>query len=193
MKKTAFLMLAILLVCLILTVLPLRGEERIYEDVIRLHVLAASNSERDQALKLSVRDAVLAEWSELLSSAESRAEAEAILDGACLSEIAKTAERALAAAGADVPVSVTLSVEEYPTRDYGSFALPRGSYLSLRIILGEGEGRNWWCVLFPPLCTAGALSEVPLGLSEAEMALISKKDKQVRFKTLEVLAALFDR
>ncbi len=193
MKKTAFLMLAILFASLLLSALPLRGEEKIYDDVIRLHVLAASDGEEDQALKLTVRDAILDEWGDLLSGAESRSEAQEMLDGACLSEIRATAERAVEKAGGETPVSVTLSVEEYPTRDYGSFALPAGSYLSLRVILGEGEGKNWWCVLFPPLCTAGALEEVPLGLSDAELTLICKRDKQVRFKALEALAALFDR
>ena len=138
MKKTAMLMLSILLSALLLAALPTSGEEKIYEDVIRLHVLAASDSEHDQALKLSVRDAILSEWGELLAGAKSRAEAEQTLDPACLGEIRETAERTLREAGSSLSASVTLSLEEYPTRDYGSFALPAGSYLSLRVILGEG-------------------------------------------------------
>ena len=156
-------------------------------------MLAASDDEGDQALKLSVRDAILSEWGDLLASAESRAEAQAMLSEGRLSDIRETAEAVVRASGETTPGSVTLSVEEYPTRDYGSFALPAGRYLSLRVILGEGEGQNWWCVLFPPLCTAGALEEIPMGLSEAELSLICKREKVVRFKALEALSRFFDR
>lgn len=193
MKKTVLVMLSLLVATLMLAALPISGEERIYDDVIRLHVLAASDDAADQEKKLLVRDAVLAEWGDLLADCGSRTEAQARLDGASLAEIRATARQALSDAGDFSDVEVLLSVEEYPTRDYGSFSLPAGEYLSLRIVIGEGEGRNWWCVLFPPLCTAGALQDVPLGLSDAEFSLIRKRDTSVRFKALEVLSSVFKR
>ncbi len=193
MKRTILTVISLLAATLILAALPVSGEEEIYGDVIRLHVLAASDDAEDQKRKLLVRDAVLDEWGNLLADCGSRAEAEARLDAACLAAIGETAREALLASGGGAEVAVTLSVEAYPTRNYGSFSLPAGEYLSLRIVIGEGEGQNWWCVLFPPLCTAGALEEVPLGLSDAEFALIRERDTAVRFKALEILSALFER
>ena len=193
MKKTFLVMLSVLVAAVMLAALPISGEEKIYDDVIRLHVLAASDDANDQEKKLLVRDAVLAEWGDLLADCGSRADAEARLDEANLRSIEATARETLLAAGDATEVAVTLSVEEYPTRDYGSFSLPAGEYLSLRIVIGEGQGRNWWCVLFPPLCTAGALSEVPLGLSDSEFDLIRERETSVRFKALEILSSVFKR
>ncbi len=124
------------------------------ERVVRLHVVGATDSDYDQAVKLRVRDAVLAQAAPLLEGAETREEAQAILE-AHLTELARAG--ASAAEGA----TVTASVEEdawFPTKTYEDFALPAGHYPALKIVLGEGTGRNWWCVVFPPLCT-GAVTE----------------------------------
>ena len=190
--KTAFAcMLTLFISALLLAALPIRGEEEIYRDVIRLHVLAASDSEDDQRKKLLVRDAVLMQYGDLLATAESREEAEEMLDEEMLSQIRETAEGALDGES----VTVCFSLEDYPTRTYGDFSLPGGKYLSLRILIGEGKGKNWWCVLYPPLCTAGAVKDMDYALSDAEYDLIlgSTKGYRIRFKALEVLSALFGR
>ncbi len=121
------------------------------EGLIRLHVLAVSDDENEQRIKLAVRDSVLAYLEPQLDAAPDVATARGIIS-AGLDGIRSAAE----AAAEGRPVTVTLSREYYPTRDYGSFALPAGSYESLRVVLGEGEGHNWWCVVFPPLCLSAA-------------------------------------
>ena len=183
--------LLLLLFALVLAVCPAAGEEEVYRDVIRLHILAASDEDADQADKLAVRDVILSTYGDLFRTFCDRAEAEAALDPALRDAIRSTAEETLAARGDPAPVSVTLSEEDYPTRDYGSLSLPAGRYLSLRVVIGAGEGRNWWCVLFPPLCTAASVEGVPLGLSDAEYRLVTEGKKSVRFKTLELLSRWF--
>ena len=121
------------------------------EGLIRLHVLAVSDDENEQRIKLAVRDSVLAYLEPQLDAAPDVTAARGIIS-AGLDGIRSAAE----AAAEGRPVTVTLSREYYPTRDYGSFALPAGSYESLRVVLGEGEGHNWWCVVFPPLCLSAA-------------------------------------
>ena len=183
----------ILLAALFLAVCPAAGEEAIYRDVIRLHILAASDGESDQSDKLAVRDAILSEYGDLFRGFTDRNEAQNALTGELREKIAATAKRTLTERGSEAPVTVALSEEDYPTRDYGSFSLPAGRYLSLRVVIGEGEGQNWWCVLFPPLCTAAAVEGVPLGLSDAEYRLLTDGKASVRFKTLELLSNWFHR
>ena len=189
----AFAAIPILLAAFLVAVCPVSGEESIYRDVIRLHVLAASDSEDDQSDKIAVRDAILDGYGDLFRGFSDRAEAEAAITPELREQIAATAEQALAARGRAASVAVTLSEEEYPTRDYGNFTLPAGRYLSLRVVIGEGKGKNWWCVLFPPLCTAASVEGVPLGLSDAEYRLVTEGKKSVRFKTLELFSRCFPR
>lgn len=154
--------------------------------VVRLHVVGASDSAEDQAVKLRVRDAVLARATPLLEGVESREEVQAILN-AHLEELARAGA---AAAGG---MAVTASLEEsawFPTKEYTDFALPAGRYPALRLVLGEGEGHNWWCVVFPPLCL-GAVSETvgekAGGLSDVQVSLITGESEGyvVKFKLLE--------
>ena len=100
---------------------------------------------------------------------------------------------ALAARGKNPDVYVTFSRESYPTRTYGDLTLPAGEYDSLRVVIGAGEGKNWWCVLFPPLCTAASCEGVPLGLSESEYRLLTEGKKTIRFKSLELISLLFSK
>ena len=201
MKKWLGFFVAAILLIAAFSILPIHGEAQIYDDVIRLHVLANSDSEEDQALKLAVRDAVLERMRPLLEGVESREEAEAIVQKA-LPEIAESAEQELARLGRDERVSVTLTRESYPTREYESLAFPAGEYLSLRVMIGEAEGQNWWCVLFPPLCLTAATSSreseavcLSAGLSDEQYRLIADADSntkyKLRFKILEVASSLF--
>lgn len=159
-------------------------------DVLRLHVLANSDREEDQALKLAVRDRVLAEAAGYLAGAGDRAQAEAIL-GACLEPLARAGSEAVAEAGCDYPVTVSLERTWFPTREYDGFALPAGEYQALRVVIGAGEGRNWWCVVFPPLCL-GAVSEPSeaalSALPEGEQALITGESEGyvIKFKLMEL-------
>lgn len=189
--------------CLLLAafaVLPIHGESEVYDSVIRLHVIANSDSEGDQALKLSVRDAVLGTTSELLRDAKTRDEAEVILQDN-LEEIKAVAEETVRKNGYRDAVSVSFGMEDYPTREYESLAFPAGEYLSLRVMIGEAEGQNWWCVLFPPLCLSAATAKgeaeecfLAAGLSEEQYRIITDSDNakyKLRFKILEVAEALF--
>lgn len=160
--------------------LALRAQEQLSERVVRLHVLANSDGEEDQALKLKVRDRVLARATELLTQAKNRAEAESLLRAA-LPELETLAAGELRANGCDYPVRAELTDTEFPTRAYDGFTLPAGEYLALRVMIGEGAGRNWWCVVFPPLCTA-ASADVPAaalaaGLTEDQVNLITEEDQ----------------
>ena len=185
--------LALLLSALLLAALPVSGEEAVYSDVLRLHILAASDDEGDQADKLAVRDAILAEYADFFSSFSDKRETSAALTPEMLNGIEETAKETLAARGKNPDVYVTFSRESYPTRIYGDLTLPAGEYDSLRVVIGAGEGKNWWCVLFPPLCTAASCEGVPLGLSESEYRLLTEGKKTIRFKSLELISLLFSK
>jgi stage II sporulation protein R len=198
------LTLAFFLAALILlgtTYLPVHGEEQIYDAVIRLHVLANSDSEQDQALKLQVRDAVLSVTTEALEGCVDRAEAERRLH-ALLPALITAAEQSLRESDCEDKVTVALGQEDYPTRNYDSFCFPSGEYLSLRVMIGEAQGQNFWCVLFPPLCMSAATvtSEeaeeefIQVGLSKDQYAIITETQNtkyKLRFKFLETLQDWF--
>ena len=173
----------------------LQTQSELADKVVRLHVLANSDSEEDQALKLKVRDAVLAQSSETLQGITGREEACRRLT-ALLPELEKTAREVIAANGYAYGVRVELSETSFPTKTYDGFALPAGEYLALRVLIGEAAGQNWWCVVFPPLCTAAA-SDVPAvaldaGLTDREVALITEADEGyvLKFKAVELWQAL---
>ncbi len=197
--KTIFKAIALFLSLLLLgglLLLPgLRKEyEGIYEKTIRLHVLANSDSEEDQNLKLKVRDQVLAYVSPYLEDSTSKEESARILKE-LLPGIKETARGVLCKEGAGEEVSVTLSKEFYPTRIYGERSFPAGDYTSLRIFLGSGEGKNWWCVVFPPLCLDSSkvqTGEEKAGYTEEETALLTGKDgrSKVRFFFLDLAAKI---
>ena len=195
MKKLAVYVLGLLLCATFLSVMPLEGEEGIYDSVVRLHILANSDSEEDQHLKIAVRDAVLAEYGAELNCTDKAVAEERI--ATVLPAIKKTAEEVLATHGCPHTVKIYFAEEEYPTRTYGELDFPAGVYSSLRIVIGEGEGQNWWCVLFPPICLDAAAEEMPQApqkpdaLEEAEWRLVSRDGRyEVRFRLLEMLAEL---
>lgn len=201
MRKWLGFFMAVVLLVTALMILPIHGEAELYDNVIRLHVLADSDDETDQALKLVVRDAVLEETRPLLKNVSDRAQAERILRAA-IPALEATANDALAAAGSADRATVTLGQETYPTREYEQLAFPAGEYLSLRVMIGEAVGRNWWCVLFPPLCLSAATEEretktlcLSAGLTGEQYRMIADTDStkyKLRFKILEVAESLFD-
>ena len=200
-KRLLSVTLALLALLLFLGLLPVRGEAEIYNTAVRLHVLANSDSEEDQALKLQVRDAVLALTSPLLTDCRSRDEAEAVLR-AHETDIQLAAERVIREAGREDAVTVLLDTEDYPERSYDSICFPAGSYLSLRVCIGEAAGKNWWCCVFPPLClgTSSVSREdaedafISVGLTPSQYKIITETEEpvyKVRFKILELLQRWF--
>ena len=170
--------------------LALRTQDELADKVVRLHVLANSDSGEDQALKLQVRDVVLERATAILEQSADRREAESRLRGQLL-ELERIAAKEIAAEGYDYPVTVNLENTDFPTKEYDGFTLPAGEYLALRVIIGEGKGQNWWCVVFPPLCTA-ASADVPAsalaaGFSEEEVSLITEENQGyvLKFKAVE--------
>lgn len=157
--------------------------------LVRLHVIAASDDEYEQELKLRVRDSVLEYLTPALDSAESPAQAKSIIS-AELPNIRAAAEKC--AEGRTV--RVTLGSEYYPTREYESFSLPAGQYSSLRVIIGEGQGHNWWCVVFPPLCVSATEQNRALdAMSEPERALITEANGyELRFRIVELWGELME-
>lgn len=124
------------------------------EGLLRLHVVGASDAKEDQEVKLLVRDAVLASLEDGLADLT---DPEAAYDyvARMLPKVKATADRCLEEAGFSDTAQVSLTEETFPTRDYDTFSLPAGVYKALRVVIGEGEGKNWWCVVFPQLCMAG--------------------------------------
>ena len=190
MKKSIIWILAVLAV-LTTTAAVLQYQQVVFsEKMVRLHVVANSDSHYDQQLKLQVRDAVVAVTKELENKQEV---------AAALPEIQQAAERCLRENGSNEHVSVTLKKEQFPTRVYHNFSLPSGVYSALRVTIGEGKGHNWWCVAFPSICfraTAADLEQaaVSAGFSESEVELITEDGGYVlKFKALELLESLKDR
>ena len=172
-------------------------QEALAGKLIRLHVVANSDTAADQAVKLQVRDAVLAAIAPLTDACTTQEEAAAALRQA-LPGIEQAATDALQQAGkAACPVAVRLCKERFPTRLYPTFSLPAGTYTSLRVELGEAAGRNWWCVVFPTLCTAAESEDLrtvatSAGLTGDEIALMTEDNPryQPEFKLLEWLTQL---
>jgi stage II sporulation protein R len=170
---------------MIIAILPTEAEAKIYEDTVRLHILAPSDKKEDQELKFALRDAILENFSDELSGFENSSIAKEELSKK-LSKIDSFSNEFVKNQGYDYAVSVSLTNEWYDTRVYEEFTLPCGYYSSLRVIIGEGEGQNWWCVLYPPICLDFATG---VGYNPSEEALIMGK-YDVKFKILELLSEL---
>lgn len=179
-----------LFICIISCLSFERDCDSVREKVLRLHVIANSDSEADQELKLKVRDRIIEESGDLFIISESREEAEENLQKS-LGELTALTEKVIAEEGSDYSVQVRIEPSYFPVRIYENFTLPAGTYRSLKVIIGEGKGQNWWCVLFPPLCLPAAekrediLSDV---LSEKELRVVtSDRQYEVRFWLYEKL------
>ena len=198
MKKRIFILLLTLTLLIgILTVLPVHSEALIYDRVVRLHVIANSDSDEDQALKLLVRDAILERTSVLLAYTTSRDEARDIIENN-MKDLQGIAKEVIAKNGYSYPVSIEFGKEDYPTKTYESCAFPAGEYLSLQIKIGVADGKNWWCVLFPSLCLSAATEKetfTSVGITDTQYQIITETDKpkyKIRFKLLESISALVD-
>ncbi len=192
-KRMYLLAAALIAAAMSISAVALQREQNVLsEKLIRLHVVANSDSDYDQKVKLMVRDAVLQTLGPDLQKAE---DPESIIEEK-LPVLKDVAEKVLKEQNLNMPVSVGLGYERFPTRVYDTFALPAGVYHSLRVTIGAGEGRNWWCVVFPAIClpAAGDMEEaaVEAGLTGEEIGLITEADGRyvVKFKILEMLQEL---
>lgn len=163
--------------------------ENIRENVLRLHVLAASDSEEDQSLKLKVRDSLLAEGADIFDgSVDIENAVEKITPK--ISFLESVAKKVVAENGFDYDVKITLEKEFFTTRTYDKTTLPAGKYLALRVVIDNGKGHNWWCVMFPALClpAARANTDVEAVLGKKGTRLVSKNPKyEPRFKIVEII------
>lgn len=187
----------LLIATMMLAWLPTDAEAAIYEDTIRLHILANSDSPEDQELKLKIRDKLLIKYGDMLSKSNSTEEAEETMT-LLLRSMEKDAEIWISELGYNYPVKVTLTKEWYETREYESFTLPCGYYTSLIVIIGDGEGKNWWCVMYPPLCMDIASESAPsddgvIDYSKEELILIKSNKYNIKFKILEDLSRVFSK
>lgn len=177
-----------LILCMCLSLCGFEGRcDDLRGRVLRLHILANSDSEEDQAVKLNVRDAVVEASAGWLDGVESAEEAEAIIDRR-LDEVTEVARRVVRQAGYDYPVTAERCEMYFTTRRYGEVTLPAGRYEAVRLVLGEGEGHNWWCVLFPPLCVSAATDAATTAdvLTREEDEIVTKSERYaVRLKVVE--------
>ena len=194
MKKFIFETALLIGLSLSLLVCALAKEEQtdIADKLIRLHVIANSDSREDQALKLKVRDEILNYVEELTKNCKTKEEAHKIIDEN-LSTFEDIANRVCEENSVTYRATAALERTDFPTKNYESFSLPAGSYEALRIKLGNAGGQNWWCVLFPPLCVSAAEAESTLdssGFSDREILLVTsdKPEYQIKFKVLELLS-----
>jgi len=167
-------------------------QEQLAEKTVRLHVVANSDSDADQARKLAVRDAVLPVIAALTADCADARQAREVL----AAHLPQVQAAALAASDGQT-VTASLTDEAFPTRYYETFTLPAGTYPSLRIRIGAARGQNWWCVVFPSLCaaaTSDALEQCAAvgGFDEAETELITGGEEtyEIRFKAFEWLQEL---
>ena len=180
MKKRNIIFLAVFMLLPLFIISPAQGEAL---DIVRLHIIAQSDDAYDQYVKLRVRDAVLDVAKSLSLKEDAAAEIEKNL-----SLIEDAAKVVLASYGVDYSAHAQFGEFDFPTKTYGSVTLPAGKYTAVRIILGDGDGQNWWCVMYPPLCFTG---ETTANFDKETVDLITKSGSpqfKIKFKILELLS-----
>lgn len=164
----------------------------IENNVLRLHIIANSDSEKDQSLKLIVRDGILSQYSDVFKNLDGIDE---IIDTAKehLSEIEQTAEKIIRENGFFYDVSCEVVKMDFDKKEYENFTMPKGFYNALRIKIGNAEGKNWWCVMYPPLCIpATAETDLSEYLTKEEIDIITNpKRYEMRFKCVEIYEKIF--
>lgn len=180
-QKPALLLVAAL--AILICVSNLEFSEQIEKDsLIRIHVLANSDSQADQQLKLQVKDAVVGYLQPQLEQSHSIEESRQIIQDQ-LSQIAQTATNTLRQAGCSYDVTLQYGHFDFPVKYYGSFSLPAGNYEALRILIGQGKGQNWWCVLFPPMC----FTDSNVSISGKYTDQTPEKKVVIKWKSAELL------
>ena len=198
LTKAAAILAAIFLILIVFTLSYVQNlKSNISDNLLRLHIVGASNSDYDQHLKICVRDKILADFSDefiACTSAQDAADTAERLKH----EIENSANNELARLGSFDTVTSTVEKCKFPTKTYGSLALPGGEYTALNIRIGDAEGKNWWCVMYPPLCVTdktmvmskASQEKLKSSLSEEEYRLIcenARPDIKIKFKIAEIL------
>ncbi len=194
MKRFEFSLLLAVIFCIALSFFSFEEEcAEIRENVLRLHILANSDSEEDQQLKLMVRDSVIAASEEIFADCRSLEEAKAAVIRN-LDIIEMTAENTLAQNGCFYDVSVELADSWFSTRTYGNITLPAGVYEAVRISIGEAKGHNWWCVMFPAVCLPSASGEAELGssLTAEQVQIVCGDGYELKFRCVELYEQLLE-
>ena len=201
MKKTiirieASILVALIIGCALNITAFSKQCDSIRDKMLRMHVIANSDSEADQALKLKVRDAVLTVGKEIFDGSVTADEAEEKITPH-IEELRQTALQVIKSEGYNYDVKVTVQKEYFETRTYeNSVTLPAGYYTAVKVIIGEGEGQNWWCVMFPPMCLPAADAECEISdvLTDEETEIVTDTSKyQFKFKIVEIFESLFEK
>ena len=164
--------------------------EEIRGDVLRLHVIANSDSQEDQQLKLKVRDAVLKAGKNIFDGSVTRENAEEKIraEEETLEVVAK---KVIEENGFNYDVEITVTEEYFNTRTYENVTLPAGKYMAVRVLIGESVGKNWWCVMFPPLCIPASQTDINMYLDEREVKLVETNPRyEPRFKIVEIYESI---
>lgn len=184
-KYIHLLVLALILAGMALTIPFFDSCEELYSDVMRIHILANSDSAADQSLKLAVRDRVLEACSRYYDGCSGKDEALDITRSH-IGEIEAAAEREIRRRGFDYPVCARIVTDDFDTRYYGSFTMPAGRYDALRLTIGDGAGKNWWCVMYPSLCVgAASADDMKEELDRGEYRVVTSDRFDFRFRLVE--------
>lgn len=190
-------LLTALIICCCLNITAFSGQcDEIRSKMLRMHVIANSDSESDQNLKLKVRNAVLEAGKEVFDGSVTASDAkERIIPQ--IDKLESAALDVIESEGYSYDVKITVSDEYFPTRTYdNSVTLPAGVYTAVKVVIGEGEGHNWWCVMFPPMCLPAADAEFGIDdvLTEEESRIVKGGDKyKIKFKIVEIYEDIFKR
>lgn len=201
MKKNRLFIISVIAVAFILAAVgSLRSEIsedlEIYDKTLRLHIPANSDSTEDQELKLKIRDAVITLMKEPLSDCKTKKAATEVAES-MKGRIKEVADKVIAENGKNYKATVTVTEEYYPKKAYEGITLPAGTYTSLKIELGEAEGKNWWCVLFPQVCTGTAEAKETLaevGFTANQIRLLTEQESGeyvIKFKIVEIVKNIF--
>lgn len=196
------LMIGLVLTTLLMTCVSAQQANEVKDSVLRLHVLANSDSEADQNLKLAVRDAILEQSAYLFEETGSKEQAIASAQGS-IETLTAIAKEVIAKQGYDYDVKIEISSSFFPTKEYGDIRLPAGYYDALKVTIGAGNGKNWWCILYPPLCFGGSTekskaNEKKMGdvLSSEDLEFVttdSAPEIEVKFKIAELWGQLIHK
>lgn len=194
MKRLEISVLLALVFCAAVSFLTVNGEyDEVRDNVLRLHILANSDSPQDQELKLRVRDALQSETDGIFGDCDGIGQA--LESAECNKEKLKDiAEQTLRRNGCGYPVSVRVEKCYFPTRTYDGVTMPAGMYNALRVEIGKAQGQNWWCVMFPAMCVTGKNSreELESVLTEEQLGLLDAEGCEVRFRCVEWYERLCD-
>ena len=195
-KKWELSLLIGVIVTILLSSLSFGAEcSEIRQSVLRLHILANSDSPADQKLKLQVRDKLLVVGSDLFTGLKTKDEAEAQAKKE-LSKLQLAAENEIKKQGYTYPVKVEVAKSYFNTRTYGTVTLPAGEYQAVRVLIGKAAGHNWWCVMFPPMCLPAAEPDKKIEdvLNSNNTDIVENKPKyEIRFKVVELFEDLMKK